>query len=142
MKKATCTILLCLVALAACRRSDDELPPPYQTVHLNYSIEDGLWSYADEDYYFVISDSTTFDDSTGTLIVTTPYPLDPAYCEIVGTNCPSPINEVAWSIGQLPAGRWQLVIRLPAATVACIQNQVLWDDDYWSFDFRIRAAPP
>lgn len=142
MKKATCITLLCVVALASCHPPDDDPPPPYQVVHLNYSIEDGLWSYADQDYFFVISDSTTFDNSTGTLIVTTPYPLDATYCEITGTNCPTPITGATWDIVHLPSGRWRLAIQLPAATVACIHDQALWDDDYWSFDFRIRAAPP
>lgn len=141
MKTASCTTLLCAVVLAACHPDNDHAPP-YQTIQLNYSIEDGLWSYADHDYFFVLSDTTTFDDSTGLLMVTTPYALDPAYCEITGTNCPAPITGAVWDIAQLPSGRWRLAIQLPVTTVACIQNKALWDDDYWSFDFRIHAVPP
>lgn len=135
-------MLLCIFALTACQRPDDELPMSYQTIQLNYSIEDGLWSYAAEDRFFVTSDATTFDDSTGILSVTTSYPLDPTYCEIVGTNCPSPITEAIWYIEQLPSGQWRLTIQLPATTVTYIQDKSLWDDDYWSFDFRIRAVAP
>ena len=142
MKKSIYFILLCVVTLAACQRPDDELPTVYQTLHLNYSQEDGLWSYAAEDYFFVTSDVTTFDESTGVLRVVTSFPIDPSYCEIVGTNCPSPITDAKWKIEQLSSDQWQLTIQLPATTISAIQDKSLWDDDYWSFDFRIRVVGP
>lgn len=141
MQKSTSILLLCFLALANCHPPPDD-PPPFQTIQLNYSIEDGLWAYAQPDRFFVLTDQTTFDDSTGLLCITTPYPLDSTYCEIIGTNCPSPITAATWNIHQAQSGHWQLIIQLPAATVACIQDHLLWDDDYWSFDFRIRVLPP
>ena len=140
MKNSPYTNLLFVAALAACHRPAAD-PLLYQTLHLNYSIEDGLWSYDDTDYFFILSDVTTFDDSSGTLQLTTPYPLDSTYCEINGTNCPTPITQFTWSIGQLQPGQWQLTIQLSASTVACIQEQSLWDNDYWWFDFSIRVLP-
>ena len=64
MPKTTCIIFLGFVTLAACHRQE-EAPLPFQLVHLNYSTEDGLWAYAPEAYFFILDDSTTFDDSTG-----------------------------------------------------------------------------
>lgn len=142
MKQAIYFILSSVVTLTACHRPEDDRPMSYQTLQLNYSAEDGLWSYEDEDRFFVTSDITSFDESTGILNVITDYPLDPGYCEIVGTNCPVPITDANWSIQQLPSSQWQLTIQLPAATMSAIQDKSLWDEDYWSFDFRIRVLKP
>ncbi|MEO6037134.1 MAG: hypothetical protein ABIQ93_01895 [Saprospiraceae bacterium] len=140
MKKAN-LIGTVLLALAACHQRNDD-PPPYQIIHLNYSIEDGLWTYAAADYFFILDDSITFNDSTGLLLITTPHALDSTYLEITGTNCPTPITTATWTIDQPTPDRWRLALQLPPATLACLQDRSLWDDDYWSFDFRIRVLPP
>ncbi|MEO6038014.1 MAG: hypothetical protein ABIQ93_06330 [Saprospiraceae bacterium] len=142
MKSILFLSFLEIFLLSACCRSNDESPLPFQIVHLNYSIEDGLWTYYPEDYFFILDDSTVFDDSTGILLIKTPHPLDANYLEITGTNCSSPIITATWTIDQLSPDQWRLSIQLPAATIACLQDQLLWGNDYWSFDFRLRVLPP